>query len=186
MKYFIDLEFVEDGTTIDVLSIGIAREDGQNFYCVNMDADWKKAKEHHFVGPNVLPNIYLIDKPTLFMRKKAMVNEARRFIEEFDKPESEEFNYKEFWAFYATYDWQGLCQTLFGPMASLPYKQYPMFIWDLKPLLNMCGNPKIPDNLPHSPYKGLHNALYDALWDKDVYDWLKKEYDNAKVSLIFP
>ena len=30
MKYWLDTEFMEDGKTIDLLSIGIVREDGRN------------------------------------------------------------------------------------------------------------------------------------------------------------
>lgn len=32
MKYFIDTEFVDDGHTIDLISIGIVAEDGRELY----------------------------------------------------------------------------------------------------------------------------------------------------------
>lgn len=42
MKYFYDTEFLEDGTTIDLISIGIVSEDGREYYAVNSALD-----DHH-------------------------------------------------------------------------------------------------------------------------------------------
>lgn len=38
MKYFLDTEFIEDGVTIDLISIGIVSDDGREFYACNRDA----------------------------------------------------------------------------------------------------------------------------------------------------
>lgn len=45
MKYFFDTEFIEDGKTIELLSIGIVSEDGREFYAESLDADHSKAEE---------------------------------------------------------------------------------------------------------------------------------------------
>ncbi|HVX56933.1 MAG TPA: hypothetical protein VHA37_04325 [Candidatus Saccharimonadales bacterium] len=37
MKYFLDTEFIEDGKTIDLISVGIAAEDGRTLYLQNAD-----------------------------------------------------------------------------------------------------------------------------------------------------
>lgn len=42
MKFFYDTEFIEDGKTIDLISIGIVAEDGLEYYAVNLDAPWKR------------------------------------------------------------------------------------------------------------------------------------------------
>jgi len=55
MKFWLDTEFIEDGKTIDLLSIGIVREDGQEYYAVSLDADWSKAGD--WVKENVLPHL---------------------------------------------------------------------------------------------------------------------------------
>ena len=34
MRYFYDTEFLEDGETIDLISIGIVAEDGREYYAV--------------------------------------------------------------------------------------------------------------------------------------------------------
>ena len=45
MKYFLDTEFIEDGKTIDLISIGIVSEDGRELYCENSDCDLSRASQ---------------------------------------------------------------------------------------------------------------------------------------------
>lgn len=45
MKYFYDTEFIEDGKTIELLSIGIVSEDGRKLYCESNEADLSKADD---------------------------------------------------------------------------------------------------------------------------------------------
>ena len=37
MRYFYDCEFIEDGTTIDLVSIGIVAQDGRELYLVSTE-----------------------------------------------------------------------------------------------------------------------------------------------------
>ena len=43
MDYFYDTEFIEDGQTIDLVSIGIVASDGREYYAVSTDADLSRA-----------------------------------------------------------------------------------------------------------------------------------------------
>ena len=43
MRYFYDTEFIEDGQTIELVSIGIVGENGSEYYAVSMDFDSAKA-----------------------------------------------------------------------------------------------------------------------------------------------
>jgi hypothetical protein len=52
MKYFLDTEFIEDGKTIDLISIGIVAEDGRRYYAINRDCDFSKASQ--WVKDNVI------------------------------------------------------------------------------------------------------------------------------------
>lgn len=54
-KYFIDTEFIEDGRTIDLISIGIFCEDGREFYAINRDCDLSKASQ--WVKDNVISKL---------------------------------------------------------------------------------------------------------------------------------
>ena len=43
MRFFYDCEFIEDGTTIDLVSIGVVGEDGREFYAVSTEFDPERA-----------------------------------------------------------------------------------------------------------------------------------------------
>src|SRR5712692_5468086 len=55
MKYFLDTEFIEDGRTIDLISIGIVAEDGRELYLQSADFDPFKASK--WVIENVFPHL---------------------------------------------------------------------------------------------------------------------------------
>lgn len=58
MRYWFDTEFIEDGKTIDLLSIGIVAEDGRELYLEILEADWSKASD--WVKANVLPALGMV------------------------------------------------------------------------------------------------------------------------------
>ena len=55
MRFFYDCEFIEDGTTIDLVSIGVVGEDGREFYAVSTEFDPSRAGA--WVRANVLPKL---------------------------------------------------------------------------------------------------------------------------------
>ena len=55
MKYWLDTEFIEDGKTIDLLSIGIVAEDGREFYREHSGANLNNASL--WVRQHVFPNM---------------------------------------------------------------------------------------------------------------------------------
>lgn len=164
MKYFYDTEFIEDGKTIDLISIGVVCEDGREFYAQNLDCDLWKAND--WVRANVLPHLADFDieglKPHAPLRSLAWCRRdiisalLCRFIGD-AKP--------EFWGYYSAYDHVALCQ-LFGTMMDLP-KGWPMYTRDLKQWCDALGNPRLPEQ-----GKGEHNALADARWNMTAYYYL--------------
>jgi hypothetical protein len=52
MRYFLDTEFIEDGETIDLISIGLVAEDGRELYLVNQECRFERASK--WVEKNVL------------------------------------------------------------------------------------------------------------------------------------
>jgi len=150
MRIWFDTEFIEDGKTIDLLSIGLVREDGHYYYAENAECDRSKAGS--WVKKNVLP--YLTGKNS-FTRAE-IATDIRKFA--WTKP--------EFWAYYADYDWVALCQ-LYGTMMDLP-EGWPMFCMDVKQLCVMRGNPTLPRQ------RGtLHHALEDARWVREAWEYLR-------------
>ena len=166
MRYFYDCEFLEDGRTIDLISIGVVDDDGGEYYAVNLDAPWKRIYKHKWLCEHVLPSLpriygdernqvsrrrnpYLLDfQHPAFRRQVVIANEVREFLLAGDgKP--------ELWAWYAAFDHVALAW-LWGPMIDLP-RGIPTLTKDLKQRCDDLGNP----TLPEQP-EGEHNALEDA------------------------
>ena len=159
-KYFLDTEFIEDGSTIDLLSIGIVSDDGREFYAQPESGAWDKLisgdPAFDWVREHVVPQLQPTFQPRVDVRE-----EVRAFCDPdvYGKP--------EFWGYYADYDWVGLCQ-LFGTMMDLP-KGWPMYCRDIKQLCDDKGNPRLPEQ-----GKGEHHALADAKWNKLAWEFLKE------------
>lgn len=145
MRFFLDTEFIEDGKTIDLISIAIAAEDGREYYAESSECDLSKANQ--WVKENVVPYLTVVGQ----LSRLAIAYEIKKFVGE--KP--------EFWGYYADYDWVVLCQ-LYGRMIDLP-SGWPMYCRDLKQVLDDQGNPKMPKPTQE------HNALSDARWNKWVW-----------------
>jgi 3' exoribonuclease, RNase T-like len=171
MKYWFDTEFIEDGRTIDLISLGIVAEDGREYYAISNEFNPNNASE--WVKQNVL--IHLPHR--WFPEWQSRMN-IRRGVAEFlgavfpndgiasgfvlpdgsEKP--------EVWAYYADYDWVVFCQ-LFGTMMDLP-KGFPMYCRDIKQECDRLGNPKLPQQQERE-----HNALADARWNKKAWEFLQ-------------
>jgi hypothetical protein len=63
MRYWLDTEFIEDGHTIDLISIGIVAEDGRELYLCNKECDFCKASD--WVWENVLNPIGVTKLPLI-------------------------------------------------------------------------------------------------------------------------
>lgn len=150
MKIWFDTEFIEDGKTIDLLSIGMVREDGAELYLENLSADVNMASD--WVKENV---ICYLDYVKHGVAREEIGPKVTAFAGE--KP--------EFWAYYADYDWVVLCQ-LFGTMMQLP-EGWPMYCRDVKQLCDSVGNPKLPRQAGAE-----HHALADARWTKQAWEFL--------------
>lgn len=163
MLYWFDTEFIEDGKTIDLISIGIVAEDGRTFYAESMECNYSRASA--WVQANVFPHLscypdlrqLMVGLPVL--NPKGEFTMLRRDIREGilalvgDDPKP------QFWAYYGAYDWVALCQ-LFGTMMDLP-KGWPKYCRDLKQL---AGNSQLP-----ARGGGEHHALADAIWTKHAW-----------------
>lgn len=169
MRYWFDTEFMEDGTTIELLSIGMVAEDGREFYAENAEADLARANP--WVQENVLPHLWSRQpdkrdanawsrdggRGGLLSRSRIALDLVQFVNAEVDKP--------ELWAYYGDYDWVVLCQ-LFGCMIDLP-AGWPMFAMDVKQLAVSLGDPKLPEQTSTE-----HHALADALWTRDAWTFL--------------
>jgi len=81
-------------------------------------------------------------------------------------------NVVSFWGYYSDYDWVVLCQ-LYGTMMKLP-SIFPKYCMDLKMLMHLLGVGKIDGQAVKQANE--HNALADALWIRDAYNYLVMNY----------
>jgi hypothetical protein len=145
VRFFYDTEFIEDGLTIDLVSIGVVDEKGREFYAVSTDFDSGKAGL--WVRENVLPKLPS-PADTAWRSRERIRSDLLEF---FGKPPGG----IELWAWFAAYDHVALAQ-LWGPMPALP-RQLPRFTRDLRQRWEDVGKPK----LPAAPADA-HDALADA------------------------
>lgn len=157
MRIWFDTEFIEDGRTIDLISIAAIREDGWKFYAESAECDLSKASE--WVKQNVVPHLNGVKFP-----RAEIAGQMIEFAG--NKP--------EFWAYYADYDWVALCQ-LFGTMMDLP-KGWPKYCRDVKQFCDDHGNPKLPEQIGQE-----HNALADAVWTRDAWKFLMRQNPRGKL-----
>lgn len=197
MKYFYDTEFLEDGRTIELISIGIWCEDGREYYAVNSDMDQDRVRKHTWLSRNVWPHLplrgytegltYVGGEEGHAVRPKdlgildvrdscvkphwVIANEVRDFIcgDDHLTDMAAEDSRPELWAYYGAYDHVALCQ-LWGTMMQLP-DGMPMFTHELMQMWEQAGRPEKP------PQSGEHNALGDARWNARLYNTLRVSDD---------
>lgn len=148
MKIFFDFEFIDNGKTINPISIGMVSEDDREYYAEFTWVDWDTASRW------VLDNVYPKLKGLSYLKASTRIKyEVLDFCGE-NKP--------EFWGYYCSYDWVILCQ-LYGTMMDLP-RGWPKWCRDVKQLMEANNTPKLIE--PEDE----HNALADARWIKEQYE----------------
>lgn len=192
IRYYLDTEFIENGSTIELISIGIVSSDLREYYAINWECDFTKAND--WVKENVLthlpakPNDIVANTDELWKTEKAIAKDIICFVKQpFFKNDLKELDYQtlkqiepkvgidiEFWTYYGSYDWVVLCW-LFGAMIDLP-KGFPMYTNDIKQWCKQLGNPRLPEQT-----KGEHHALIDAKWVKSAWNFLDKYEEDCVV-----
>ncbi|MBB5808488.1 hypothetical protein F4560_008256 [Saccharothrix ecbatanensis] len=148
MRFFYDCEFIEDGVTIDLVSIGVVDEEGREFYAVSTEFDPAKA------GPWVRANV-LNQLPSPADKAWRSRERIRKDLLDFLGGAKANRDDIELWAWFAAYDHVALAQ-LWGPMPALP-RCLPRFTRDLRQRWEDVGKPY----LPPAPADA-HDALADA------------------------
>lgn len=181
--YCYDTEFLEDGKTIELISIGIVCEDGREYYAVNHDMPHDRISRNDWLCQNVVPHLplrscglkgksprrsgggswlwSLDDHSTLVKPKWVIANEVREFLLQGVDLETPGVlpERPELWAYYTAYDHVALTQ-LWGRMVNLP-KGIPMYTRDLKQEMDRL---RIGSDAVSKP-ENEHDALADARWN---------------------
>jgi hypothetical protein len=164
MRWFMDTEFDENGSTIKLISIALVSESGEEYYACLVDG-WKPEECDDWVREHVLAKL-----PDSADGVWKMRHEVRRDLRDLllrdGKP--------EIWGYFSDYDWVVFCQ-LWGKMIDLP-KGMPMFCLDLKQ--EMVRRRVSREQLAAQDPKIAHSALADARWIRAA--WLDLNDNNAE------
>lgn len=174
MKIFFKVVLIERGRDIpmQMVSVGLVREDGHEFYAINEECLSNVSREP-YLAMNAMPMLPIhrdqdhgyqrilewdreqIDYPRV-MALDRLANNAREFIAEVKNP--------ELWAWHGAFDYVCLVQ-LFGKRAEIP-AGIPQGYYELVQYWDSRGRPDLP-----SPLADIH-ALKEAAWVRDAYVWM--------------
>jgi hypothetical protein len=145
LRFFYDCEFIEDGRTIELVSIGVVDEGGREFYAISTEFDPSRAIG--WVTRNVLDKL---PGPghSAWRPRDRIRDDLLAFLTEPNEP-------IELWAWMSAYDHVVLCQ-LWGDMRALP-RAVPRFTHELRQRWEDAGSPPLPAAPPDQ-----HDALADA------------------------
>lgn len=171
MRVYYDTEFIEDGRTIDLVSIGMVADDGRELYAVSSEFDQHALLANSWLAEHVWPALPTtephrhrdglpphgrldLDDPAV--RTRAQIARA---VHSFLTATRD----VQLWAWYGAYDHVALAQ-LFGPMTMLP-SGIPMWTNDVRQEYARLGDPAVPPQPD-----GEHHALADARHVKVMID----------------
>jgi hypothetical protein len=164
-RFAYDTEFLEDGKTIDLISIAIVREDGKEYYAVNSQMPIHRIRKHEWLMAHVVPflpmkyvdiahsNTTVPVPDTLDPSVKPHRTIAKEVYEFLTAGEHD----PELWAHCASYDHVVFAQ-LWGVMAQLP-KPMPMRTRDVADALDTFDAWK---DRPFQDPETAHDARADA------------------------
>lgn len=191
-RYYIDTEFIDTGTVIDLISIGIVGEDGREYYAQSSEFNIDKA--NYWVRENVIMHLDLCphvavpstsqyslgtlygvqgqhkDVMTLhpdcpWRMRYQMMYEVAHFLQPALGQPDDEHEPFELYGWCSAYDFVALCQ-LFGTMMDLPLG-WPHYIRDLQHVLDDLS---IADEELPQQESGVHHALEDARHIKRLWE----------------
>lgn len=183
VNVFYDTEFIDTEKGTELISIGLVTDSGQEYYAQNSLFNWKAAWKNEFVRNKVLTNLQrcpYID--TYLERQKKKHKRGQCFDQQLGlrhrcpwrTPVQISTDIRiilaqtgrvKLWAYYGAYD-HYLLAKLFGTMQDFP-PELPMYSMDIKQYTVALGDPALPDKSFNE-----HNALADARWNKEAFEFL--------------
>ena len=150
-RYFYDCEFIEDGQTIELISIGVVDSSGEReLYLVSTEFDPERA------GPWVRKNV--LDKlpppaSNAWQSRRTIRERVLEFV-------TADGGRPQLWAWFGAYDHVALCQ-LWGTMPQLP-RALPRYTRDLRQMWEEAGSPSLPPE-PSDAHDALADARYNLV-----------------------
>lgn len=184
MRIFYDTEFLDRGPhhPIDLISVGMVREDGSTLYAVSNEFDQRAVSAHPWLKLHVWPHLPLagprpgmrgptrprLDTTHPDVHPRAQIARmVARFVLGTPHP--------ELWADHPAHDHVVLTQ-LFGAMVDLP-AGFPMRTKDLRQRMDHHGVERLP---PRSGDHTPHHALSDALQLRNNMLWIDQQRQEGR------
>ena len=205
MRYWYDTEFIDDGSTIDLISIGIVAEDGRELYLQSSEFNIDKASQ--WVKDNVIMHLELC--PHIFVSPSPIHSLGTWYGAQAQHSQGQctfADPTKGVIGAHTDCPWRTRAQIKQEILAFMDIEKYgkpelwayyadydhvafchlfgtmmelpkgfPMYTMDIKQFCKMLGDPRLPEQ-----GKGEHNALADARWNKTAWEFLWKYYDEAE------
>jgi hypothetical protein len=159
MNFYFDTEFIDNGQTIDLISIGMINDNGDTFYRVSSEFDVDAVLEHPWLSDNVWPHIENDVAYENTYTKAEIAKDLLKFVDG--------HRHIEFWAFCGAYDFVALRQ-LFGRGIDGP-SWLPFYYNEIQSLARLT-NSHIIRTLTD---KERHHALKDAKEVKAMYEMIR-------------
>jgi len=175
MRWYLDTEFLEDGKTIELISIALVNDPGTvEYYAGDAECDLSRVMTDEWLRQHVVPHLPSFDRGRgpvgnegTFWKPKAEI--GRDLLRLFGMVAGKFNETPEIWADHASYDWVALCQ-IYGRMIDLP-RGMPMFCMDLMQDLRQRGIRR--SDLPKQDPKTEHDALADARWLRSAHRYVQ-------------
>lgn len=163
MRYYLDTEFIDDGSALDLVSIAVVDDTGREYYAVSREFDAAKASD--WCRAHVLSRLEpRTDR--VWRDRRTIADELRAFVDAADHP--------IFWVWNGAHDWVVLTH-LFGRPEDRP-DGWPPYARELRQWSDALGNPKHPT----LDAALAHHALEDARWTRQVHDALLEAHRNRR------
>lgn len=167
MRIWYATDFLDDGLTIDLISIGMVAEDGRELYAVSSEFDQSAVRQHGWLMANVWPSLPIrknrlgergMDRLDITHPDVRPRTQIARLVAEFILAAPN----PELWAYYSAYHHVAVAQ-LFGSMRTLP-DGVPMQTDDLVTEAKRLGLttdelPKQTDSHPNALARAHHNKV---------------------------
>lgn len=146
MKYSLDTEFLENGSSLTLVSLALVSDDGREYYAEVAGIDFTSA--NHWVKRNVLPR--LNQDPACVKTRAQIRADVLSFVSDASPV---------FWGYFSAFDWVLLTQ-LIGDFDTCERDapHWPKLCLDLEQGRQMTGFILRPQQT------GQHHALEDARW----------------------
>lgn len=165
LNYFYDTEFIDTGSRLLLISIGVVCEDDREYYAVNGDMDAIAVRDDPWHKENTWPHLpragahgELLDYSDSCVRNILQIRyDLIDFLTVGGIP--------KLWAWYDAHDFMVLTQVLAGPLHRMP-DGLPMNGYDLKQEWDLHR----PEHVTKPPTNSdlAHHALADAYWNLEL------------------